>query len=78
MIVPTIIVAIYLTIKTYKEKNDEYLINLAICFWVIANSYWMICEFINREDIKNYAGISFVAGMLCVSLYYYKNFSFKK
>jgi hypothetical protein len=72
MIVPTLLVAIVISYKSWKEKDDEFWINLAICFWISANSYWMTCEFIDHEEVKNYAGIAFIAGMLCVAYFYYK------
>lgn len=72
MIVPTITVAIIITVKSWREGDDEFWINLAICFWISANSYWMICEFFKHEEIKNYAGIPFLAGMLCVVCFYAK------
>lgn len=71
MIIPTITVAIIITFQTWKEKNDEFWINLAICFWISANSYWMMCEFFHHEEIKDYAGFPFLAGMLCVAWFYY-------
>lgn len=78
MIVPTIIVAIIITIKMRIEKDDEFWINLAICFWIAANSYWMICEFTSHEEIKDYAGFPFVAGMLCVAYFYFKRLVINK
>ena len=72
MIIPTMTVAIIIAYKTWKEKDDEFWINLAICFWISANSYWMICEFFHHEEIKNYAGFPFLAGMLSVAFFYYK------
>jgi cell division protein FtsW (lipid II flippase) len=72
MIIPTLTVAIILAVKSYREKDDEFWINFAICFWISANSYWMICEFFHHEEIKNYAGIPFVCGMLCVLVFYVK------
>ena len=70
MIVPTITVAIIIAAKSWKEKDDEVWINLAICFWISANSYWMICEFFHHEEFKNYAGIGFLAGMISVAWFY--------
>lgn len=70
MILPTITVAIIITIISIREKSDELWINLAICFWIVANSYWMLCEFTHHENIKDYAGIPFFIGMICV-LYFY-------
>lgn len=78
MIIPTILVAIIIAFKTWKEKEDELWINLAICFWIGANSYWMICEFTHHEEIKNYAGIAFLMGMICVAYFYYKRIFINK
>lgn len=78
MIVPTISVAIYIALKTWKEKSDEFWINLAICFWIAANAYWMCCEFFGHVELKNYAGFPFLVGMLCVSIFYLKRFKEKK
>lgn len=78
MIIPTISVAIIIAVKTHLEKQDEFWINLAICFWIFANSYWMICEFIHHEEIKNYAVFPFVAGMFCVAYFYYKRLVINK
>jgi hypothetical protein len=78
MIIPTLSVAIIIALKTWKEKDDEFWINLAICFWIGANSYWMICEFVHREEIKNYAGFPFLIGMICVAYFYIKRLKAKK
>lgn len=72
MIIPTITVAIIIAVKTWREKDDEFWVNLAICFWISANSYWMVCEFFHHEEIKNYAGIPFASGMASVAYFYYK------
>lgn len=78
MIIPTITIAIIITIFSFREKNDEFWINLAICFWIGANSYWMICEFTKHEDIKDYAGFPFLAGMICVAYFYIQRVKKKK
>ncbi len=70
MIIPTMAVAISLVIKTFKES--DFWINLAICFWISANAFWMCCDFFGHVDLKNYAGIPFVIGFICVGKYYLK------
>lgn len=68
MIVPTVLMALYIL---YKSKgHNEFYVNLAICFWIAANSYWMCAEFFGYADLKSYAGIPFVLGMISVSIYY--------
>jgi hypothetical protein len=37
---------------------SEFCHNLAVVFWITANSYWMITEFLGMEDNKAFAGIS--------------------
>ncbi len=70
MIIPTVLVALIITIKSWREHEDEFWINLAVLFWISGNSYWMLCEFFYHEDIKNYAGIPFVIGLISVAYFY--------
>jgi hypothetical protein len=70
MIPPTIAVAVFLAVRSRLERS--FWINLAICFWISANSFWMVCEFFGHEDIKNWAGIPFAFGFLAVAAYYLK------
>lgn len=72
MILPTVLVAIIIAIKSFREKEEEFWINLAVLFWISGNSYWMLCEFMSHEDLKNYAGIPFVFGMISVGYFYFK------
>ena len=78
MIIPTITVALVIAYKTWKDENDECWINFAICFWIGANSYWMLCEFLHHEELKDYAAIPFITGMFCVAYFYYKRLIINK
>ncbi len=77
MIVPTISVAIWISWKN-RHIASELAHNLAIVFWITANAYWMISEFVGiDEDIvwreftgKHIALIPFTTGAL-ILLYYY-------
>ena len=79
MIIPTISVSIYTTLKMKHLKSELYH-NIAVLFWIIANSYWMISEFIgfNEHTInqsvqgKDLALIPFLAGVFVLVLYYVK------
>lgn len=75
MVVPTMLTAIYILMKS--KGYNEFYINLAICFWITANSFWMCSEFFYFVEYKNLAGIPFVLGMMSVSYYYVKQ-SIKK
>ena len=68
MIAPTIAVALFLALRSRFER--VFWINLAICFWISANSYWMLCEFFGHEDFKNWAGLPFALGFAAVARYY--------
>lgn len=70
MVVPTVTMAIYILIKSVKMV--EFYINLAICFWITANSFWMCAEFFDFIEYKMLAGIPFGLGMFSVAIYYYK------
>src|SRR6187431_807553 len=68
MILPTVAVAVFLAARSRLERL--FWINLAICFWISANSYWMLCEFADHVEIKNYAGFPFALGFICVAIFY--------
>ncbi len=77
MIFPTLIISLIIAWRTRHIKS-ELAHNLAITFWITANSLWMITEFFH-VDTKIFFGIltgkhlsliPFILGM-CVLLYYY-------
>ena len=70
MVVPTVLTAISILWKS--KGYNEFYINLAICFWITANSYWMCSEFFGFVEYKNFAGFPFVLGMISVTYYYIK------
>lgn len=77
MIFPTMIVAIWITRKN-RSIASELAHNLAVIFWIAANSTWMIVEFlaIDEELIwRNFTGrhlaiIPFSIGLL-ILIYFY-------
>jgi hypothetical protein len=75
MIIPTILMAIFIL---YKSRGyNEFWVNLAICFWITANSFWMCAEFFDFEEYKNMAGIPFGLGMVAVTVFYIGSFRVK-
>ncbi len=68
MIMPTIGVAIYLLYHSKKNKTELYH-NAAVCMWIIANSTWMLGEFLNR-DMRIVAAITFGIGLAILAIYY--------
>ena len=77
MIIPTISISIYTTLKMKYLKSELYH-NIAVLFWIIANSYWMISEFIGIDEIillngvqgKHLALLPFLAGVIILAIYY--------
>lgn len=77
MIAPTLSVAIFIAWRT-RQMRSELAHNLAIAFWIAANSYWMISEFFGFDEIpvwrqfegKHLALIPFFIGA-GILLYYY-------
>ncbi|WP_202925346.1 hypothetical protein [Mucilaginibacter sp. 14171R-50] len=77
MIFPTLIISIVIAYRT-KEMMSELCHNLAITFWISANSYWMISEFMKFDALQVYdwltykhlALIPFLMGVLCLVYYY--------
>ena len=77
MVVPTLAVAIYISYRTRKIKS-ELAHNLAVAFWISANSYWMIGEFFGFDEAKivgpyegrHIAMIPFLIGVVILGWYY--------
>ncbi|HMC99902.1 MAG TPA: hypothetical protein VKH37_07110 [Ferruginibacter sp.] len=77
MIVPTLTVAIIIAWRT-RQMKSELAHNLAIAFWISANSLWMISEFFHFDSMiiwkdftgKHLALVPFITGAL-ILLYYY-------
>ena len=77
MIIPTLTVAIYISWRT-RQIRSELAHNLAVTFWISANSYWMISEFFEFDETpvlygfegKYIAMIPFVIGVLILAWYY--------
>lgn len=74
MIIPTVAMAFYLLWRTRKQRT-EFMHNMAVCFWISANSAWMIGEF-NDYDARPVAATLFILGLTVLIVYYL--FYFKK
>lgn len=77
MIIPTLTVAIYIAYRT-RQIRSELAHNLAVAFWISANSYWMISEFFGFDEAKIFNGyngkhlamIPFLIGVIILAWYY--------
>ena len=70
MVIPTLIIAAIIVYIT--RKTTDVFINLAILFWICANSFWMYIEFFTSGELKLWASIPFTLGFIFVGIYYYK------
>lgn len=77
MIFPTIILAIYIT-YLHRSDKSELLHNLAIVFWITANSIWMVGEFFYEDGLRMVALGFFVSGLISISYYYISEFFLKR
>jgi hypothetical protein len=77
MIFPTLIIAIVIAWRN-REYVSEVCHNVAIVFWITANAYWMVSEFLGFDTkplfgeytFKHIAIIPFVIGILMLAYYY--------
>ncbi|MFN5709544.1 MAG: hypothetical protein ACK493_05015 [Planctomycetota bacterium] len=71
MFVPTLFLSLMITWQT-RSIRSELFHNLAVTCWIIANGFWMICEFFweDLDYLRYYTAFPFSLGLLCV-LYYY-------
>ena len=77
MVLPTLIIAIIIAARA-KQQISEICHNWAVIFWISANSYWMVSEFLHFDTIsiygdftyKHIALIPFVLGILTLAYYY--------
>jgi hypothetical protein len=77
MIVPTIIISIVISWRT-RQFMSELCHNLAITFWISANSFWMVAEFFHIDTQIAYLGITykhlamfpFGIGVVILAFYY--------
>lgn len=77
MILPTLIISIVIAWRT-RDIKSELAHNLAVTFWITANSYWMISEFFGFDGVhiwgsfegKHLATIPFVIGAGILAYYY--------
>ncbi len=70
MAFPAIVLAIFLTVICKKQPALFYP-NMAVTFWITANSIWMFSEFYNL-NLETAAIVFFGFGLLSIGWYYIK------
>ena len=70
MFIPTFLLSIMITWQTRNIKAELYH-NLAVTFWILTNGYWMIVEFMGKdEELRVYTAIPFAIGLFFICFYY--------
>lgn len=77
MIIPTLVISIIISWRT-RHLKSELAHNLAVTFWITANSYWMISEFFGFDEVIVWQGITgkhmamfpFLVGVLILAWFY--------
>lgn len=69
MVVPTVAMALHIMWRSRRDTG-ELLHCIAVVFWIMANSTWMIGEFFYDDGTRPLAIGFFVAGILVVLWYY--------
>src|SRR5690606_26989800 len=71
MIVPTIVLAVKITVQTRYIKSELFH-NLAVLCWISANCTWMIFEFFwpEYDFLRYYTAIPFSLGIGFIAYYY--------
>ncbi|MBS1781884.1 MAG: hypothetical protein JSS78_02340 [Bacteroidetes bacterium] len=72
MIFPTLSVALYLLWKL-RSLRSEFFHNLAVCIWILANSIWMLGEFLGKET-RPFAVCLFVVGLGILGYFHFSKF----
>lgn len=69
MIIPTIVAAVWILNRS--RESIEFWVNLAVLFWIMANSSWMIIEFFHFSN-KIFVLPLFIAGFISFIIYLYQ------
>jgi hypothetical protein len=70
MIIPTLLIALYILYKS--KEHIEFWVNLAVLFWIAANSTWMLIEFFKWGD-KLVSLPFFILGLISFFVFVYKS-----
>jgi len=68
MIIPAIGAAVWMLFLS--KGQDEFSVNLAVLFWIIANSLWMTMEFFQFGE-NYYCLLFFIAGLVAFGSYHF-------
>ena len=69
MVLPTLFLAFFITYK-FRKMVSEFYHNLSVCFWIMANTSWMVSEFYFDDSLRPLSTLFFIAGLLVLIIYY--------
>lgn len=70
LVAPAVAVSIRI-LYIYRDDNDAWYHNYAVCAWITANSVWMISDLLGKEEEFHPYVISLFAVGIITLLYYY-------
>lgn len=70
MVIPTLLMAVFILYKT--KYQTEFWVNLAVLFWILANSIWMLIEFFHFGN-KLISLPFFILGLASFSIFIYRS-----
>lgn len=79
MVLPTVGMAIYILITT-RKRSAVFFYNLAVLFWITANSIWMLYDFFESSHTWTHAAMLgvvrslFLMGLGCIVFYHTRRF----
>ncbi len=68
--IPTIFLAVYIVWPS-RNHRENFFHNVAVLFWILANSIWMFGEFYFEDQKRIWAMPFFIVGLLVVFWYYF-------
>ncbi len=70
MAVPTIGMAFYITYLSRTVSESDFVHNIAVSCWILANVTWMVGEFYFEDEKREWAVPFFVLGILVLLVFY--------
>lgn len=70
MALPTISMAAYITYISRKENTSDFIHNIAVSCWILANVLWMTGEFYFKDEVRHWAIPFFVLGIATLLIFY--------
>lgn len=69
LIAPTIFVAVVIAWQS-RNSLPDFIHNVAVCLWIIANIIWMVGEFYYDDKTRALAKVFFFLGLFVLAAYY--------